>query len=63
MRIESRIADLHAAIDAEWQRKQEERQDQTCPECECDGGQLSEEGTICRDCQATDYMEEEAVLE
>ena len=24
MRIESRIADLHAAIDAEWQRKQAE---------------------------------------
>jgi len=55
MKIESRIADLHAAIDAEWQRKQEERQDPTCPECE---GHLSEAGR-CRNCTASDYQEEE----
>ena len=30
--------------------------ERTCPEC--DGGQLSEDRTICRDCQASDYMEE-----
>ena len=28
----------------------------TCPEC--DGTQLSEDGTICFDCQASDYLEE-----
>ena len=48
MRIESRIADLHAAIDAEWDRKQKERQDPTCPECE--GTNLNEDGTRCWDC-------------
>jgi len=56
MRIECRIADLHSAIDAEWQRNQEERQDPTCPEC--DGSRISEDGTICFDCQASDYQEE-----
>jgi hypothetical protein len=56
MRIECRIADLHSAIDAEWQRNQEERQDPTCPEC--DGSRISEDGR-CWDCTASDYLGEE----
>ena len=61
MRIESRIADLHAAIDAEWQRKQKEEMKElalkdTCPEC--DGTNLSDAGR-CWDCTASEYQEEE----
>jgi ribosomal protein L37AE/L43A len=54
MRIECKARDLATAIDAAWQR---ERQEATCPEC--DGSRLSEDRTICWDCQASDYLEEE----
>jgi hypothetical protein len=56
MRIkgESKAKDLKTAIDAAWEL---ERREATCPEC--GGTRLSEDGTICFDCQASDYLEEE----
>lgn len=32
------------------------KESKTCPECE--GTNLNEEGTICFDCQTTDYLQE-----
>jgi ribosomal protein L37AE/L43A len=55
MRIECKAQDLHDAIDAAWER---ERQEPTCPECD-GNAQLSEDGTICWSCQASDYLGEE----
>ena len=51
IRVESTAKELHAAIDEAWER---ERQEATCPEC--DGSRLSEDRTICWDCQASDYL-------
>ena len=45
MRIECKINELAALLDAKWE---EERQDPTCPEC--DGTNLNEDGTRCWDC-------------
>ena len=53
IRVESTAKELHAAIDAAWER---ERQEATCPEC--DGTNVSESG-ICWDCTASDYLENE----
>ena len=55
MRIKLNCAarDLAIAIDQAW-----EQEHPTCPEC--DGSQLSEDGTECQACQASDYLEEEA---
>ena len=50
----STVSDLHTAIDAAWARKLLD--EATCSEC--DGARLSEDGTICWDCQASDYLEE-----
>ena len=50
MKIHCSIRDLAARIDEAWERKA------TCPEC--DSTRLSEDGTICWDCQASDYLEE-----
>ena len=51
MRVECKARDLATAIDEAWER---ERQEATCPEC--DGSRLSEDRTICWDCQASDYL-------
>ena len=53
IRVESTAKELHATIDAAWER---ERQEATCPEC--DGTNVSESG-ICWDCTASDYLENE----
>ena len=54
IKIQTQARDLHDAIDAAWQR---ERHEARCPEC--DGTErLSEDGTICWDCHARDYLEE-----
>jgi hypothetical protein len=53
MRVKCKAQDLHAAINDAWER---ERREVTCPEC--DGSRLSEDETICFDCQARDYLEE-----
>jgi len=52
MKVKCKAQDLHATIDAAWER---ERQEATCPEC--DGTNVSESG-ICWDCTASDYQEE-----
>jgi hypothetical protein len=51
VRIESKAKNLPAAIDAAW-----EQEHPTCPEC--DGTLLSEDGTICWGCSASDYLQE-----
>ena len=73
MRIECKARDLHDEIDAKWRGERatctecgqahsgwcpslEPAHPATCPECE--GTQLSEDGTQCLDCQASDYLEE-----
>jgi DNA-directed RNA polymerase subunit RPC12/RpoP len=53
MRIECSARELHKRIDEAWQRER----GATCPEC--DGSRLSEDRTICWDCQASDYLIEE----
>jgi hypothetical protein len=55
IKLSTPAQDLHDAINDAWHR---ERREPTCPEC--DGGQLSEDGRQCFDCQAADYLEEEA---
>ena len=52
IKLSTPAQDLHDAINDAWRREP------TCPEC--DGGQLSEDGRQCFDCQAADYLEEEA---
>jgi ribosomal protein L37AE/L43A len=54
MRIECKASELSARIDEAWHR---ERQEPTCPECDS-SARLSEDGTECYDCQASDYLEE-----
>jgi outer membrane protein assembly factor BamB len=53
MKIECRAQDLHATIDEAWEREA------TCPEC---AGALSEDGTRCWDCCASDYLEENGLI-
>jgi len=53
IKLQTQARDLHAAINDAWDREHHEA---TCPEC--DGTRLSEDETICFDCQASDYMEE-----
>ena len=53
MRVECKARDLATAIDEAWREEREA----TCPEC--DGSRLSEDRTICWDCQASDYLIEE----
>ena len=56
MRLETTGKDLHAAIDAEWDRKQipglsQYEMDEDCTVCpECEGRNLSEDQTRCWDC-------------
>ena len=50
MRVECKARDLATAIDEAWREEREA----TCPEC--DGSRLSEDGTICWDCHAQDYL-------
>ena len=56
MKVKCKASDLRAAVDDLW----EQAHPQTCPEC--DGTNVSESG-ICWDCTASDYLEEERLIE